>query len=59
MEIKDKWKVDDEDYLKELLKMLDIIENVQDEDLKTKLLFQYAKCDNLITKLAIKEMNKK
>ena len=59
MEIDDKWKVDDENYFKELLKMLDIIEKVKDEELKRKLLFQYAKCDNLITKLAIKEMNKK
>lgn len=58
MEINDTWKTEDENYIKELLKMLDFIDSIKDEDLKNKILFQYAKCDNLITQLAINKMNK-
>lgn len=53
-EINEEWKTKDEQYLKELQKMLDIVENVKDEDLKHRIIIQYLKCDAIITELAKK-----
>lgn len=50
----DDWKTKDNKYLKEVQKMFDIVENVEDEDLKRRIIIQYLKCDSLITELAKK-----
>lgn len=46
------WKNKNEEYLKELQKLLDIIENVKDEELKNRIISQFLKCDNILTELA-------
>lgn len=48
------WKTNDENYIRELQKMLDIIENVEDEELRNRIIIQYLKCDKIITELAEK-----
>lgn len=50
----DEWKTKNNKYLKELQKMFDIVENVEDEDLKRRIIIQYLKCDSIITELAKK-----
>lgn len=50
----EEWKTKDDRYLKELQKMLDIVDNVEDEELRTKIILQYIKCDATITELAKK-----
>lgn len=57
MKERNEWKTGNKRYLKELQKMFDIIENVQDEELKNKILLQFVKCDDLITQLAIERIN--
>ena len=54
----DEWKTKDKRYLKELQKMLDIVENVKDEELKNRILNQFVRHDELITELAIKHISK-
>ena len=54
----DNWKVKNKRYLKELQKMLDIIDNVKDEELKNRILLQFVKCEDLLTELAIEQLNK-
>ena len=44
----DEWKTKNNRYLKELQKMFDIVENVEDEDLKRRIIIQYLKCDSVI-----------
>ena len=46
------WKEKNEEYLKELQKLLDIIDNVKDEELKKRIIGQFFKCDNILTELA-------
>ena len=48
------WKNQDEIYLFELQKFLDIVENVEDEDLRKEIIAQMLKCDKRITQLAEK-----
>ena len=47
-----KWKNEDEIYLFELQKFLDIVENVEDEELRKEIIAQMLKCDKRITQLA-------
>lgn len=47
-----KWKNEDEIYLFELQKFLDIVENVQDEELRKEIIAQMLKCDKRVTQLA-------
>lgn len=54
----DDWKVKNKRYLKEVQKMLDIIDNVKDEELKNRIVLQFVKCEDLITELAIDELNR-
>ena len=49
-----KWKNKDEIYLFELQKFLDVVENVQDEELRKEIVAQMLKCDKRITQLAEK-----
>ena len=46
------WKNKNEEYLRELQKMLDIIDNVKDEDLKDRIIKQCLKCDNILTEIS-------
>ena len=46
------WKNKNEEYLRELQKMLDIIDNVEDEDLKDRIIKQCLKCDNILTEIS-------
>ena len=43
------WKINDKNYIRELQKMFDIIENVTDEELRNRIIIQYLKCDKIIT----------
>ena len=52
----EEWKTKDSKYLKELQKMLDVVENVKDEELKHRIIIQYLKCDSVITELANKKI---
>ena len=47
-----KWKNEDEIYLFELQKFLDIVENVEDEELRKEIIAQMLKCDKRVTQLA-------
>ena len=47
-----KWKNEDEIYLFELQKFLDIVENVEDEELRKEITAQMLKCDKRVTQLA-------
>ncbi len=47
-----KWKNQDEIYLFELQKFLDIVENVEEEALRKQIIAQMLKCDKRITQLA-------
>ena len=47
-----KWKNEDEIYLFELQKFLDIVENVKDEELRKEIIAQMLKCDKRVTQLA-------
>lgn len=49
-----RWKNEDEIYLFELQKFLDVVENVQDEELRKEIVAQMLKCDKRITQLAEK-----
>lgn len=52
----EEWKTKNNKYLKELQRMLDIVDNVEDEDLKSRIITQYLRCDATITELAKKQM---
>ena len=47
-----KWKNEDKIYLFELQKFLDIVENVEDEELRKEIIAQMLKCDKRVTQLA-------
>lgn len=46
------WKNEDEIYLFELQKFLDVVENVQNEELRKEIIAQMLKCDKRVTELA-------
>ena len=54
----EEWKTKNKKYIKELQKMFDIIDNVQDEELKNRILLQFVKCDEIITELATEQLRK-
>ncbi len=47
-----KWKNQDEIYLFELQKFLDLVENVKEEALRKEIIAQMLKCDKRITQIA-------
>ena len=49
---KRQWKNSNIEYLKELQKFFDVVENVKNEDLKMRIIYQMLKCDETLTKLA-------
>lgn len=50
-------KQTDKDYLFELQKFLDIVDNIKDEELKQRVIYQMLKCDKVLTKLAQRLLN--
>lgn len=47
------------EYLLAIEKFLDIASNIEDEDLKKRLIFAMLKCDTILSKIAEEELNKK
>ena len=58
MEVKLEWKNTNQEYLSALEKFLDKAENIKEEHLKEEIIATMLKCDNVLTQLAIKEINK-
>ncbi len=52
------WKEKNKEYLKELQSFLDKADNIEDESLKSKVVGQMLRCDDILTKLAEKEFIK-
>ena len=46
------WKNEDEIYVFELQKFFDVVENVEDEELRKVIIAQMLKCDKRVTQLA-------
>ncbi len=49
---KREWKEKNQEYIKELQKFLDITDNIADEDLRLRIIYQMLKCDEVLTKIA-------
>lgn len=49
-----KWKNENEQYLYELQKFLDLTDNIKDEKLRKQIVSQMLKCDKCVTNLAEK-----
>lgn len=49
--ILEKRKKEDEKYLFELQKFLDIVSNVKDDELKERIVYQMAKCDERLAEI--------
>ena len=47
-----KWKNENEQYLYELKKFLDLTDNIEDEKLRKQIVSQMLKCDKCVTNLA-------
>lgn len=58
MEVKLEWKNTNQEYLSALEKFLDKAENIKAENIKEEIIAAMLKCDNVLTQLAIKEINK-
>lgn len=52
------WKTQDEEYIFYMQKFLDICDNIEDEDLKSRIIRTMIVCDDILTNLAIKEIEK-
>ena len=53
------WKTTNEQYLKNIQKFLDIVDNVSDEKLRKRIIIEMLKCDETVTKLAEEEFKNK
>jgi len=58
MKIDKEWKKESKEYLKEVQKFLDKVDNIENEELKNEIIIQMLKCDNELTKLAEKKFKK-
>lgn len=54
-----KWKERNKEYLKELQRFFDIVDNVENEELKFDIIYKMLKCDEILTKIAEIEMEEK
>ncbi len=52
------WKTQDEKYIFYMQKFLDICDNIEDEDLKSRIIRAMIVCDDILTNLAINEIEK-
>lgn len=46
------WKMKNKEYLTELQRFLDKVDNIKDEELKNDIIKQMLKCDKILTKIA-------
>lgn len=46
------WKQESEEYILELQKFLDVASNIEDRQLKQRVITQMLKCDEILTQLA-------
>lgn len=49
-------KIKDEKYLEELQRFLDFADNISNEDLKKRMIYQMLKCDKVLTEIFEKNM---
>ena len=52
MKIEKNWKIQSKEYLTELQKFLDKVENIENEDLRKEIIIQMLRCDEELTKIA-------
>ena len=55
MKIQEDWKKESKKYLTEMQKLLDKLENIENEELRKEIIIQILKCDQELTKLAKKK----
>ena len=55
MKIQEDWKKESKKYLTEMQKLLDKLENIDNEELRKEIIIQILKCDQELTKLAEKK----
>lgn len=58
MEVNMDWKENNKRYIKEMQAFLDKAENIQDEELRMEIIGQVLRCDQVLTEIAINEINK-
>lgn len=46
------WKEKNEEYINALYKFLDVVDNVENEELKLDIIYKMLKCDEILTKIA-------
>ena len=46
------WKNNNQQYIFELQKFMDLADNIQDEELRKLIIYQMLRCDNCVTKIA-------
>ena len=56
MKIQEDWKKESKKYLTEMQKLLDKLENIENEELRKEIIIQILKCDQELTKLAEKNL---
>lgn len=52
MKIEKDWKMKNEEYLIEIQKFLDKVDNIEDETLRKEIIIQMLRCDEELTKIA-------
>ena len=52
MEMVKEWKESNKTYLREIQNFLDKADNIQDNELKQKIIGQMLRCDNILTQIA-------
>lgn len=52
------WKEKNKKYLNAMQAFLDKVDNVKDEKLRTEIITKMLKCDQVLTEIAMEEMNK-
>lgn len=45
------WKTQNDEYIENISKFLDIVDNIEDERLKKKIIYQHFACENIIQKI--------
>ena len=50
--MKHEWKNKNQNYLTEVEKLMDILDNIDDEVLKYRIVVQFLKCDNVLTMIS-------
>lgn len=53
------WKEKNEKYIAELNKFFDIVDNIENEDLKLRIIYQMLICDKILTEIAEEKLGLK